>query len=291
MARRLGNTVLGVWLFFNFLRMTNVRSRGWCFTINNPNGWDDADIENLRNATQYTCYGKEVGENETPHYQGFCYFKEKKSLLQVKTLIPRAHLESQRGTCEQAITYCEKDGDFQEWGTRPRGPQGQKSQWKEVLLLARKGELQEIEDKYPSIFLRYHSKLLGLYRPERPIVLQTIDNEWWCGETGTGKSKRLWELYPNHYQKPLNKWWDGYNNEDVVAIEEWAPKNEVTASLLKIWADRYPFCAEVKGGTLQKVRPKKIIVLSNYKPEECFTSENDLLPIKRRFKVVMFATI
>jgi len=272
--------------------MTNgERSRGWCFTINNPTGWDTADIERLVEAAQYVCYGKETGENGTPHWQGYCYFKERKSFIQCKDFIPRAHLEKQRGTCDQAIEYCQKDGDFREWGTRPVGPGGQKSQWKTVIELARKGNIQEIEDKFPSVFLRYHSKLLGLYRPERPLVLSSLENEWWYGATGTGKSKLLWERYPDHYQKPLNKWWDGYDNQDTVAIEEWSPKNEVTASLLKIWADRYPFCAEVKGGTLQKVRPKRIIVLSNFKPEDCFTNEQDLLPIRRRFKVVHFACV
>lgn len=267
------------------------RSREWCFTINNPTSWDIVDVEKLIEATQYVCYGKETGEEGTPHFQGFCYFKERKSFIQLKNIIPRAHIEPQRGTCEQAIEYCQKDGDFREWGSRPSGPKGQKSQWKEVLQLARKGEMQEIEDKFPAVFLRYHTKLLGLYKPERPLVLQTLDNEWWYGETGTGKSRKLWESYPCHYQKPLNKWWDGYDNQDVVAVEEWCPKNEVTASLLKIWADRYPFCAEVKGGTLQKIRPKKIIVLSNYMPSDCFTRQEDLLPIRRRFKVVHFQCV
>lgn len=271
--------------------MPEQRARGWCFTINNPTSWDDNDLEKLVEATQYLCYGKEVGENQTPHYQGYCYFKEKKSLLQLKEFIPRAHLERQRGSFEQAITYCQKDGNWQEWGTRPSGPSGQKSQWKEVLQLARLGKMQEIEDKHPAIFLRYHSKLLGLHKPERPIILQILENEWWHGPTGSGKSKTLWARYPEHYQKPLNKWWDGYDNQETVAIEEWSPKNEVTASFLKIWADRYPFSAEVKGGTLQKIRPKRIIVLSNYTPEECFSNEQDLLPIRRRFKVVSFITI
>jgi len=271
--------------------MTNERARGWCWTINNPNGWDTADIERLIEAAQYVCYGKEVGESGTPHYQGYVYFKEKKSLIRVKEFIPRAHLERQRGTFDQAIDYTKKDGDWREWGTRPSGPSGQKNQWKEVLQLARAGNLQEIEDKFPSIFLRYHSKLLGLYKPQRVLVLPTLDNEWWWGATGSGKSRALWEKYPEHYQKPLNKWWDSYSNQEVVAIEEWSPKNEVTASLLKIWADRYPFCAEVKGGTLQKIRPRKIIVLSNYKPEDCFHNEQDLLPIRRRFKVVEFVCV
>lgn len=95
-------------------------------------------------------------------------------------------------------------------------------------------------------------------------------------------------MYPDHYAKELNKWWDGYCDEGVVAIEEWAPKNECTASFLKVWADRYPFPAQIKGGSLKKIRPTKIIVLSNYTIDQCFERQEDREPIKRRFKVVHF---
>lgn len=267
---------------------TRARSRGWCFTINNPNGWDDADLERTESECQYLIYGKEVGSEGTPHYQGFVYFQSLKSFLQVKQLLQRAHIEKQRGTLEAAIDYCKKDGDYVEKGDRPYGPTGQKGVWKEILQLAREGKLRELEDRFPSQFLRYHAKLSGLYRPERPLILEVLENEWWIGPTGSGKSRTLWERYPDHYQKSLNKWWDGYEYQDTVAIEEWSPKNEVTASFLKIWADRYPFSAEIKGGTLQKIRPKRLIVLSNYTIEACFEREEDRNPILRRFKVVHF---
>lgn len=271
--------------------MSNERSRGWCWTINNPTGWDIVDIERLTEKSTYTIYGKEVGEEGTPHLQGYSYFKERKSFKQFKELLPRAHIEKQKGSFAQAIDYCKKDDDWKEWGTPPSGPQGQKDKWKLVLRLAREGKLDDIEQQFPAIFLRYHSKLSSLFKPDKPLIITELTNEWWYGKTGTGKSKELWERYPSHYSKSLNKWWDGYNNEQVVAIEEWSPKNEITASFLKIWADRYPFTAEIKGGTLQKVRPLKIIVLSNYMPEECFTEEQDLLPIKRRFKIRHFVSL
>jgi len=271
--------------------MPDERSRAWCFTINNPTGWDTSDLENAIAQAQYLIKGNEVGENGTPHWQGYIYFKQRKSFSQIRQWLPRAHLEKARGTHSQAIQYCKKDGNWQEWGTMPVGPAGQKDKWKEVLQLARSGKLEEIEDKYPAIFLRYHSKLLGLHKPERPIILDNLENEWWFGATGTGKSRTLWSLYPTHFQKSLNKWWDGYSGEDVVAIEEWSPKNECTSSQLKIWADRYPFCAEIKGGTLQKIRPKKIIVLSNYSIDDCFVNSQDLEPIKRRFKIKEFFSL
>lgn len=271
--------------------ITRERSRGWVFTINNPTGWDDVDIEQAKDESQYLIYGKEVGEEGTPHYQGFVYFRTLKSFLQVKTLLKRAHLEKQRGSLESAIDYCKKDGDWYESGDRPYGPTGQKSIWKDLLTLARAGKIQEIEDKYPSHYLRYHSKLCGLYKPERPLILDVLENEWWVGPTGSGKSRELWNKYPTHYQKSLNKWWDGYEYQETVAIEEWSPKNEVTASFLKIWADRYPFSAEIKGGTLQKIRPKRIIVLSNYTIEDCFPLSADRDPMLRRFKIVHFFSL
>jgi len=269
----------------------NERSRGWCFTINNPSAWDTSDIETIIGQAQYLVKGNEVGETGTPHWQGFVYFKERKSFSQIRQWLPRAHIEKQRGTLQQAIQYCKKDGDFTEWGTMPVGPQGQTNKWKQILILARSGKMQEIEDNYPSEFIRYHSKLLGLHRPERPLILESLENEWWHGETGTGKSRTLWSLYPVHFQKSLNKWWDGYQGQEVVAIEEWSPKNECTSSQLKIWADRYPFSAEIKGGTLQAIRPSKIIVLSNYSIDECFVNSQDLEPIKRRFKVKKFYSL
>lgn len=271
--------------------MGTVRSRGWVWTINNPIEDDKTNFENLKLVAQYCIYGTETGENGTPHWQGFTYFKSLKSFTQLRSLLPRAHIEKQRGTLDQAIEYCKKEGNYIESGERPHGSTGQKDKWTTVLKLAREGKVQEIEDNFPAIYIRYHTKLFGLHEPESPLILSTLENEWWVGPTGSGKSSELWSVYPNHYQKQLNKWWDGYSYEETVAIEEWSPRNECTASQLKIWSDRYPFSAEIKGGCLKKIRPLRIIVLSNYTIEECFAQAQDREPILRRFKIKHFFSL
>jgi hypothetical protein len=152
------------------------------------------------------------------------------------------------------------------------------------------GDFNAIKNEYPGEYLRYFEKLRSLHR--RPLFcIDHLENEWWYGDTGTGKSRKVWQDYPEHYGKMLNKWWDGYQDEDVVVIEEWSPKNDCTASALKIWADRYPFNAEIKGGCLRKIRPKKIIVTSNYSIDQCFEKVEDRDPIKRRFKVTRFSNL
>lgn len=267
------------------------RSRGWCWTINNPALGDTFDLERLKTAATYYVYGIERGSDRgTLHWQGYCYFKNHVTMARVKQLLQRAHIEPQRGTCNQAINYCKKDGDFEEWGQAPElgGGQTQRERWRELIELSESGDMDTIKDKFPSEYFRYHERIKSLRKRGGDVLDGDLQHEWWYGPTGTGKSRTLWQLYPTHYAKELNKWWDGYEDEEVVAIEEWSPKNECTASFLKVWADRYPFPAQIKGGSLKKIRPKKLIVLSNYTIDQCFPAAEDRDPIKRRFKVVHF---
>ena len=266
-------------------------AKGWCFTINNPTFDDEFELEALKLDADYLVTGKEVGSEGTPHIQGFVIMKTPSTLVRMKQHLSRAHLEQRRGTAKQAADYCKKDGDFEEFGELPTSAaEKTKEMWKNCITWAENGELDRIKEEYPGTYLRYLEKLRSLARP-KVSILPELENEWWYGPTGTGKSRKLWRDHPDHYAKQLNKWWDGYDGESVVAIEEWAPKNECTASLLKIWADRYPFPAEVKGGKLHRIRPTKLIVLSNYSIEQCFTNVEDLEPIRRRFKVIHFPNV
>lgn len=269
------------------------KSKGWCFTINNPTLQDDIEIAALNEHVRYWIYGKEEGDSGTPHYQGYVYFEHASTMGRVRQLLTRAHVEPQRGTCNQAISYCKKEGDWIQWGDEPQlgGKSTQREKWRRLIELAESGQLDIIKEEFPGEYFRYFEKLRSHRIRLAAILDGPLEHEWWVGDTGTGKSRRLWSEYPDHYAKELNKWWDGYHEQEIVAIEEWSPKNDCTASFLKIWADRYPFPAQIKGGTLQRIRPKKIIVLSNYTIDECFEKAEDRDPIKRRFKVVRFNSL
>lgn len=58
--------------------------------------------------------------------------------------------------------------------------------------------------------------------------------------------------------------------------------------MLKRWADHYPFTAEVKGSATT-IRPKQIIVTSNYHPDEIWPEDKMMKDaVMRRFKFVNF---
>jgi len=271
------------------------RSEHWrrfCFTWNNY----PADAEALlrrfydEKTPAYMIVGKEVGESGTPHLQGYIHLKERMSFKRLKSFFPTMHLEQAKGNAEQNKIYCSKDQNFFEMGTCPKSAgNASKESWKEILEASEKGDWLFLKTKYPRVWVTMSEKLISKRIPNTTTIQGDLVNEWWYGATGTGKSKLAWEKYGIIcYQKMLNKWWDGYDEQPVVVIEEWSPKNEVTASALKIWADRYPFTAQIKGGVLQKIRPKKLIILSNYPLSECFPDSRDAEPLARRFKQYEF---
>lgn len=83
----------------------------WCFTLNN---YTDVEIGNMVPIIYKLCrYGivaKEVGEEGTPHLQGYIEFKTKQRPLGVFRN-KRIHWEKARGCREANIDYCSKDGN------------------------------------------------------------------------------------------------------------------------------------------------------------------------------------
>lgn len=91
------------------------RSRAFVFTWNNyPD--DHADILDALDA-RYHCYGNEVAPTTgTLHLQGYLYFKHARSVTGIRSALPGVHVEVAKGTPDQAITYCKKEGSFVEFG-------------------------------------------------------------------------------------------------------------------------------------------------------------------------------
>ena len=118
-----------------------------------------------------------------------------------------------------------------------------------------------------------------------------MKNYWLWGPAGTGKSKWARKHAPLNriFKKNLNKWWDGFDEGewDIVVIDEMNESKAVLADQIKDWGDRYPFKGEVKGAAIN-IDPGTyiMIITANFSIEQCFTKQQDIDAIKRRFKEV-----
>jgi len=133
-------------------------SRRYCFTLNNYTDEEALHLESYTDC-KYIVVGREVGDNLTPHLQGFIIFNTSVRFAAAKERLGnRCHIEPAKGSSEQASNYCKKDNIFVEYGTLPT-QQGRRTDWeiyKEwVLDLGRVPSRLEIVRQFPSMYARY----------------------------------------------------------------------------------------------------------------------------------------
>lgn len=267
------------------------QGRNWVFTINNPTLIDRSDVERIE--CKYLVVGEEFGEtNGVPHLQGYVMFNSNKRRAAVSKMMPRAWIAVAKGTPEQCFNYCTKDDCWKERGTRPvfvkNAGEREKRRWDQIKASAIAGKLNEVPD---DVFVQNYC---SLSRIAKDHMRNAQDNDsvcgvWISGPAGVGKSRMARAEYganPDEvYFKMCNKWWDGYQNQPNVIIDDFDISHGVLGHHLKIWADRYSFVAENKGGAFN-IRPKKIVVTSQYTIEEIWTDPETRQALNRRFAKV-----
>lgn len=274
--------------------LSSKRAKRWALTINNCSEFPVCPD------ASYAVYGKEIAPSTgTPHIQGYVEFPTLKSSKQIHEYFPTCHAEYAKGSGPQNRDYCIKDGDFQEYGVMGNDRQreaGSKrghevsEDWDAARKAAEEGRFEDIPSKLYCRYVRNFQFIHGEHQKKLVKDLEGVEDGQWAiwlyGPTGTGKSRWVKEHYPGAYYKNINKWWDGYQGEDCVCIEDVDPSScEHQARNFKIWSDRYSFPAEVKGGVTM-VRPKMIVVTSNYSLDDCFKDYEDNVALHRRFKCI-----
>ena len=148
------------------------QAKRWVFTINNYSNEEElslhlhgTNVENPPCEFTYLIFGKERGDNGTPHLQGYFVLSTKLRLHQIKGIVgfERAHLEIARGSNAQASDYCKKEGDFTEYGALPPAPGNaahfaQLRDW--VASQESKPTLKDVWDVFPTLAARYRSAVL-----------------------------------------------------------------------------------------------------------------------------------
>jgi hypothetical protein len=273
------------------------RGMNWTFTVNNYTEGDESLIKHLiANQANWVIYGKEVGESGTPHLQGYVMFKKKQSLNPLKRILVRAHWETAIGNPGQNYAYCTKTRPTDpkpnevvvEFGERPtfyhNNGQREKIRWDLILEAAKGSNFDAIP---PHAMLHAYGNITRIAKDyaKMPPDAPDVTGIWIQGPSGCGKSRKARQDYPGAYFKTCNKWWDMYQGQENVILDDLDKGHSVLGHHLKIWADRYAFMGETKGSALA-IRPKKIIVTTQYTMDDIWSDAETIEALKRRFTVI-----
>jgi len=282
--------------------MTNFQGKYWVFTINNPtieqlppNCWPDV---------VYVIWQHEKGAEGTEHIQGYaCFNKVKRVNWLSKHCCDEAYFAPRMGSHSQAKHYCKKPvpdcncehckdcppplGGFWEHGNDESiaDKQGTRSDLLACKEMLDQGATEEaLADAHFGPWVRYHKAF------ERHRKLKHGQSRNWIthvtvywGEPGIGKSQRArYEAGPSAYWLPQpdggTVWWDGYDGQETVVIDEFYGWIKRTA--MQRLCDSTPIMVQNKGGSTP-FTAKRIIVTSNAPPSQWWPNLG-LGPMERR---------
>nr|QJI53608.1 MAG: replication associated protein [Circoviridae sp.] len=200
----------------------------------------------------------------------------------------RYHIEMARGTDMENRSYCSKGIDIFEYGQPVK--HGQRNDLLSVVDCIKKGKTKaEIAELHPIEFIKYGKGIENYIRITKSIKQRNFKTKvhYYWGPTGTGKSKTAKEeaeKIGSVYYKPRGEWWDGYEQQDCVIMDDfygWIPYDE----LLRI-CDRYPHRVPVKGG-YEIFNSKEIFITSNKPIQELYKFDKfSEEPLMRRIEEI-----
>jgi hypothetical protein len=252
--------------------------RNTMFTWNNPPKKGVKWHKHVR----YAVWQLEKGD--TPHLQGYIELTQGVRLSALQKMMPGAHFEERFGTREQCRNYCMKEQ------TRIEGPwehgmwisgQGHRTDIDVIIDCLKGGQTEvEISDSYPKEWAKNY-RMIDRWKQlhASPRAERTRFHVLW-GDPGTGKSQYCKETAPNAFWRSPGPWWDGYEGQNEVILDEIEEQQLTSGELLRV-IDRYPLRVPVKGSS-REFTSGTIYATSNKSPDDWFPSDSS--PRKRALR-------
>lgn len=269
------------------LRNHQNRISRFTLTLNN---WTPEEYELFKNKMQEHCtwaiIGKEVGAEGTPHLQAAGCLRKQTAFSTVRSLFPRSHIESMRGTPQSNYDYCTKeDPSAWEFGSFPQP--GKRTDLEDVAACVTEGaNLRSLAHTHPVAVIKY-SRGLSVLRshcveqrtPDKPPSVY-----WLYGPTGTGKTRAAWDYGCSTFGQDETvilpdstlQWFDGYDGQKCVIIDDFRSKKVNFAFLLRV-LDRYPLTCPIKGGYVNWT-PCTIIITTPLDTSDTFQHRQQYIP-------------
>lgn len=242
----------------------------WCFTLNNYTEEEKEYIDQVcKESSRYYIMGFEVGEQGTPHIQGYIEFKSKKRPKSVFNN-DRIHWELAKGTKNDNFNYCTKDENYIINGVKSK-------------------PLNIIKNLYP-----WQKKIYDMVceEPDDRTIM-------WIHEPDGNKGKSALIKYIAHKKNALVKC--GKGNDAKNSILEWHNRKGTYPEIILIDLPRsynsdhlnYPCIEEIKNGCFYSGKYEggmclfnspHVVIMSNEEPDYEQLS-------KDRWKVIDISTM
>jgi len=265
------------------------KAKNWVFTLNNYDGLLDPS---LWDRCLYCIYQEEIGDNGTPHLQGFMQYSSRVTMPFLARLsgLEQAHFEVANGSPESNIHYCSKPlpgcacekcvlaislGGPYVYGEVSGVTQGKRTDLSRLQAALDSGApLPEIYRSHFSTMSRVEKFAIN-YRRITTAPRNFATQVWvLCGAPGTGKTRTAWLLasslgsvYNVPMQKQSGLYWDDYGGQDCVILDEFGG-DRCTPKFFNQLCDRYPFTVPIHGGGGHQFVSRYVFLTTNYPPRQ-----------------------
>jgi hypothetical protein len=260
-------------------------ARNFLITRNNPEIPPEEYLKELYEKTEaiYVVGQLEKGKEGTLHIQAYVNFGKVQRISKITKFDKKIHVERVK-IDNGAHDYCMKEDTRVEgpwsYGKRPV-QRNSKADWEQVRKMAKEGRL---EDLPADIYVKHYSNLVKIAKDNMKIVDKDhLRGIWIYGAPGTGKSRWARDQGLEHYPKLCNKWWDGYQGQPLVIMDDIGLDHKVLGQQLKIWTDRYGCVLETKGGAITD-KYDWFIVTSQYRINDIWEDRETSAALARRFQ-------
>nr|WAE42459.1 MAG: replication associated protein [Cressdnaviricota sp.] len=247
-----------------------VQSKTWMFTVNNYTPEDEERIQQWD--CQYVRYGREVGEQGTPHLQGIMQTFQKITLAGLKLYFHKTcHWGDKHGQpvlfATAANNYCAKDGDVWEKGTFIT--RGQRTDIQHMVRMVKDGKRKiDTAEQCAETMVKYpHGYKLMREIYDKPRVpdgtLPFI--HFFIGTNRPAVYAELFKQYPDAYwitpegAGGSHIWFDRYDDEDTLVFAEGFDYSLNFERICEI----APFKVQSKGGSRELKARKFVFVVDD----------------------------
>lgn len=171
----------------------------------------------------YTNGQLEKGKEGTVHLQYYVSLpkEKKKRLTGMKKVCKHTHwapVAQDNGASEYCLKQDTRLEGPWEFGKKPMDRTSAKD-WDQIWSQAKAGKVEDIP---ADVRVRCYSQIKRIEKDHQVIEERTVEKKcyWYYGPPGTGKTRKATSENPGAYKKLANKWWDGYQGQKVVIIDD-----------------------------------------------------------------------